>query len=179
MAEVWKDVPGFEGLYQVSDMGRVKSLARVMERTGTWATSQKERILKPSLCKGYRHVVLCKQGRRQSFAVHRLVALAFVPNPATKPQINHMDGNKENNRPRNLEWVTSSENNLHRRRVLNGGGGKAPRAVICLDTGIVYASVTEAAKTMGVDLMSILHACQGRSKSSCGCRWAYAEEVSE
>lgn len=174
--EVWKDIPGYEGRYQVSDMGRVKSLARVVS-CGTWNKSQKERVLKPGLCKGYKQVVLCKDGKREPRTVHRLVAQAFLENSDGKPQINHKDGDKENNRASNLEWATCSENNLHRRRVLNGGGGKPARAVINLDTGRLYPSVTAAAKATGQDLMGVLQVCKGRRNTAGGYRWAYAEEV--
>ena len=111
--EVWKDVEGYEGLYQVSTCGNVKSLPKV-RRNGTGTYIQKERLLKPSnTSTGYKKVELCKDGKRKGFKVHRLVAIAFIPNPDNKPEVNHIDGNKINNNIDNLEWVTSSENSIH------------------------------------------------------------------
>ena len=111
--EIWKDIEGYEGLYQVSTCGNVKSLPKV-RRNGTGTYIQKEKLLKPSnTSTGYKKVELCKDGKRKSFKVHRLVAQAFIPNPENKREVNHIDGNKHNNNVNNLEWVTSSENKLH------------------------------------------------------------------
>lgn len=111
--EIWKDIEGYEGLYQVSTYGNIKSLPKV-RRNGTGTYIQKEKLLKPSnTSTGYKKVELCKDGKRKSFKVHRLVAIAFIPNPDNKPEVNHIDGNKINNNIDNLEWVTSSENSVH------------------------------------------------------------------
>ena len=111
--EVWKDIEGYEGLYQVSTCGNIKSLPKI-RRNGTGTYVQKERLLKPSnTSTGYKKVELCKDGKRKGFKVHRLVAIAFIPNPDNKPEVNHIDGNKINNNIDNLEWVTSSENTIH------------------------------------------------------------------
>lgn len=121
--EKWKDVVGYEGIYQVSDLGRVK---RVKKTKG--ATEGK--ILKNLLNKrkdnseGYYYASLWRNGREHRITVHRLVALAFIPNPKNKPEINHKNGIKAFNRPENLEWVTKSENALHARRVLGVGAGE-------------------------------------------------------
>ena len=163
-AEVWRDIPGYAGRYQVSDLGRVRSRER-----GT---------LKPFICRnGYHIATLSRGGHRFRVGVHRLVALAFLPNLEDKPQVNHIDGNKSNNRPENLEWCTCSENNLHRRRVLNGGGGRAQRAVMLLNTGQTFKSITEAAKAKQVPAEKIIDCCKGRRNHTYGTRWAYAEEV--
>lgn len=160
--EIWLDVPGYAGLYMVSNLGRIRS--------------QKRGVLKPfKNCNGYLIATLTQNGEKVRTGAHRLVALAFLPNPEGKPQINHKDGDKENNRPENLEWVTCSENNLHRCRVLGGGGGRAPRAVVCLDTGKTYPSITAAAAATGLRLEGILMVCKGRRNKTMGTRWAYAE----
>lgn len=111
--EEWKDIEGYEGLYQVSDQGNVKSLAR-KRNNSKGSYTQKERILKQSnTTTGYKKVELVKNGQKKSLRVHRLVAQAFIPNPENKPEVNHIDGNKTNNFVSNLEWVTSSENTTH------------------------------------------------------------------
>lgn len=97
--EIWKDIEGFEGLYQVSDEGRVKSL-----KYG------KEKILKGGKARGYLIVQLCKDGKQVMKFIHRLVAEAFLPNPNHLPQINHKDEDKTNNNVLNLEWCDSKYN---------------------------------------------------------------------
>ena len=113
IAEIWKDVQGYEGLYQVSNLGRVKSLGRnvkkpLLKSGYCW---QEERILKPHKTKyGYLNVRLCKDSRTKDFQIHRLVAIAFIPNPENKPQIDHINADKTNNTVNNLRWVTCKEN---------------------------------------------------------------------
>ena len=112
--EVWKDIEGYEGLYQVSTCGNIKSLAKPRKNGNGRSYIQKEKLLKQSFTStGYKKVELYKDGKRKSFKVHRLVAIAFIPNPDNKPEVNHIDGNKINNNIDNLEWVTSSENSIH------------------------------------------------------------------
>ena len=113
--EVWKDVEGYEGLYQISNFGNVKSLARIVHSEKRSDYKIKEKILKQSdTTTGYKKVELHKGNeKRKSFKVHRLVAQAFIPNPENKLEVNHIDGNKHNNNVNNLEWVTSSENKIH------------------------------------------------------------------
>ena len=100
--EIWKDVPSYEGLYQVSNQGRVKSL----EKTG----SKDERILRPFTQDGYLRYTLRKDGTKRNVLAHQLVAMAFIPNPFNRKYIDHIDTNKTNNTPGNLRWVTRKEN---------------------------------------------------------------------
>lgn len=114
MQEVWKDVKGYEGIYQVSNLGKVKSLERYQKDKSQRNRHYKERILKLMKNKyGYLIVDLKKDGRRKASTVHRLVAVAFISNPENKPCINHIDGNKQNNSIQNLEWCTYHENLIH------------------------------------------------------------------
>ena len=100
--EIWKDIPEYEGIYQVSNTGKVKRI------------DKKEKMLKNNLCgNGYYYVYLSKNGKVRKFKVNRLVAQAFIENPENKPFVNHIDGDKLNNNVENLEWVTQSENMLH------------------------------------------------------------------
>lgn len=114
MEEIWKDVTGYEGLYQVSNLGRVKRLKYYRENILTGGLSLiKSKILKPvKHCNGYLFVSLC-DGNQTEQSIHRLVATAFILNPENKPQINHKSGIKTVNFPENLEWCTASENILH------------------------------------------------------------------
>lgn len=111
--EIWKDIPGYEGLYQVSNMGRVKSLSRVVYG-GFGPRFQKDRYLKNSKLKcGYNMVTLCNNGKELDFGVHRLVAFAFLGlnvNSGRSVDVNHIDGVKDNNVLTNLEIVTHREN---------------------------------------------------------------------
>ena len=109
MKEIWKNVEGFEGLYEVSNLGRVKALDRYVVNNGG-LQHKKERILKQRINKN-KHctVVLCKDGKTYPRLVHRLVAIAFIPNPDNKPIIDHIDTDPTNNRVDNLRWVTQQE----------------------------------------------------------------------
>ena len=107
VGEIWKDIPNYEGLYQVSNLGNIKSLFRY------------KKILKPiKNTLGYLKVSLYKNKKIKVFSIHRLVAETFIPNPNNLPEINHKDGNKGNNNVENLEWCTRQQNILHRFRVL-------------------------------------------------------------
>lgn len=118
MIEVWKDITGYEGCYQVSNLGRVRSVPRcdtVVYSTGTvWHRKRKGLIIKQqNHRKGYKLVNLYKNGIGVTHFVHRLVASEFISNPSDLPQVNHQDGNKNNNAVDNLEWCTCYENIKH------------------------------------------------------------------
>lgn len=104
--EIWKDIKNYEGLYKISNLGRVKSLPKYAGRS-----YRKEKILKTYLDKnGYVKVILCKNNKTRFLSIHRLLAEAFIPNPNDYPQINHKDENKQNNSLNNLEWCTCKYN---------------------------------------------------------------------
>ena len=110
MEEEWKDIEGYENKYQVSNLGRVK---RILYKN-QYSTKPKENILaKRCDGKGYAQVILYKNGKGKSIKVHRLVGKAFIPNTENKPQINHINGIKDDNRVENLEWCTNRENQIH------------------------------------------------------------------
>lgn len=142
MEEIWKPVVGYEGFYEVSNLGRVKSLhcnpAKIIAQTG-----------RPN---HYLSVHLSKNGKATRKNVHRLVAMAFVSNPSNKLQVNHINGNRADNRAENLEWVTGSENIKHSFYRL---GREIPlhpkRPVLCVETGEVFRSVGEASRAKGVN----------------------------
>lgn len=112
--EIWKDIIGYEGLYQISNNGRVKSFYARGGNRSRRACIGKEHYLAPySSSTGYLKVSLLKNHKKEDPRVHRLVAMAFVPNPENKPYVNHKDGNKTNNKATNLEWCTQAENINH------------------------------------------------------------------
>ena len=114
--EIWKDISGYEGCYQVSNHGRVKSLARQCWNGKTYYGIP-EKILKPYLRNDNRlQVSLWKDGKAKSSKISRLVALAFIPNPDNKPEVNHKNGNTLNNHDWNLDWMTTAENDEHARQ---------------------------------------------------------------
>ena len=111
--EIWKPIKGYEGIYEISNKGRVKSLSRKVFTPSVPNKTIKEKILKPCIrSKNYKYyfVGLLKDKKRKYIAIHRLVADAFLPNPYNFSQADHLDGNKLNNNVDNLEWVTPKEN---------------------------------------------------------------------
>lgn len=111
--ENWKPVVGYEGLYEVSDLGNVRGVDRILSDGRSWKGTQ----LKPGKCRcGYKFVCLRKEGIVKNENIHRLVASAFIENPDCCRDVNHKDGNKENNKADNLEWITHSDNMKHAAR---------------------------------------------------------------
>lgn len=185
---MWKSIQGYEGYYEVSDSGEVRSLDRyVTELTGKHAGNK--RFLKGAMMKltvgktqrktkGYLVVNLRKNHTSWVVPVHVLVARAFIPNPDNMPTVNHKDGNKLNNHVSNLEWASYSENNSH---AINTGL-RNPRGVCVsqytLDGVYVatYKSATEAARQTGFSRGAISHCINGRTKQAFGYVWKKQSE---
>lgn len=162
--EIWKDIAGYEGKYQVSNFGRVKSLN--YNRTGN------EQIRKPDKVCGYLRVGLWKDGKEDKQFIHRLVLEAFVPNLDNLPEVNHKDENPENNRLDNLEWISHKDNikyGTRNERVAK----KLSKPVLCVETGIVYSSSMEAERQSGVNQSHIIQCCKWKRKTTGGCHWRY------
>lgn len=196
MTEIWKDIAGYEGLYQVSNLGRVKSLPRELKRFAGRKCITKERILTahPN-SKGYLRVQLKKDGTEERRFLHRLVAEAFIPNPDSKGEVNHLDNVPTNNGVENLEWVTHKENMEwaskcgrfdHLKEIHSRYGKmnieKARKCVerkVCLidENGIVikkFNTLTDACNAYGLDSGGLCRCCQGKQKTCGGYRWRYA-----
>jgi hypothetical protein len=162
--EIWKPIQGFENLYEVSNLGNVKSLDKLVNG---WCSKKlrKEKLIKPTDRRGYLIVGLSKEGYRKYFSVHRLVAMAFIPYGDFSLTVNHKDGNKQNNLIENLEWCTRSEQMKHAIKTglfkpisprergyvvtpqqYEKGAKKRQKAVICLTDDFIFNSVKEAIK---------------------------------
>lgn len=180
MGEIWKDIKGYEGLYQISDRGNVKSF-----KYG------KERKLKP--CKfgnGYLIINLSINGYYNSFNIHRLVCESFLPNPENKEQVNHKNGIKSDNRLDNLEWVTRSENAKHSFDILGRKGSKSAlgkfgsnhnRSIpICRYSKLgeyidEFEGFMDAYRKTGINISSIHRCCKGEYSHAGGYIWEYKE----
>ena len=173
--EEWRDVVGYEGLYQVSSMGRVKSL----ERKDCLGRTVKERILKSRTNRyGYMEVNLCADGKRKMLKVHRLVCQAFHDNPDNKPEVNHVNEDKTDNRACNLEWCTVKENNNHGTRNARIAETKSKPVVQYTLNGElikVWSSAAEAERRAGFDHSTISKVANGKRKTAYGFRWKYIE----
>lgn len=175
MNEIWKDVKGYEGLYQVSNLGRVKSFYT-------------NRILKPGTDKdGYLRVDLCKDKKPKHFHIHRLVAETFLPNPENKPCVNHKLGKKQDNRATELEWCTYSENEIHSFNVLGkkangltsmkgkfGFDHNRSKPVICLNNGKIYGSASEAGRELNIIQTGVSSVCRGKLNHYKGYKFKFA-----
>ena len=134
--KIWKDIKGYEKSYQISNLGKVKSLARIIYKTNGQKQHRNERILKILFDKdGYKFVVLFKNNTRKHSSIHRLIANHFIPNPKNLPEVNHKNGYKQNNRLSNLEWCTVKDNSLHAHRIglhPNIKGERNPMALLTI-----------------------------------------------
>ena len=174
MKEIWKDVVGHEGDYEVSNLGRV------------WS-NKTNKILKPHYNKlGYARLILRKDNKSIGASPHRLVAIAFIPNPHNLPEVNHKDENPSNNRLDNLEWCTKKYNNNYgtkiQRKVKNTDYSAVARKTskginqLELDGTLVktWSSARECARTLGIDNSRIGHCCRGAQMTAYGYKWEYA-----
>lgn len=159
--EIWKDVPGYEGLYRVSDQGRVYSV-------------RNEIVLKPVNSVGYCVVTLSDHGKAKLAKVHRLVAMAFIPNPENKPTVNHINEIKTDNRACNLEWATVAEQNAHGTRLQRAAKTRCREIRQYSPEGQLirtWPSLTQAANELGIGKGGIWAALEGRVHRAGGYIW--------
>lgn len=172
--EVWKDIKGFEGIYQVSNYGRIKSIVKY------------NKLMKSALDKsGYLKICLTDfKHKKHTFKVHRLVAENFLENEIGKEQVNHIDGNKKNNKVENLEWCTQSENMQHAFKnnlIFRGKGKESHRAKAVnqysLDGRFIrrWDCIAEARKELKFKSDNITSCCKGNRKTSNGYKWKYEQ----
>jgi hypothetical protein len=174
--EIWENIEGFEGLYQVSNMGRVRSLDREDAQGRGW----KGRMLSSKLRKnGYREVIICRDGKRKYMLVHRLVAEAFLSNQDNLPQVNHKDEDKGNNRVENLEWCDSKYNNNYGNHIKRVAEAREKPIYVVTNSGHRYyfSGVSKAARLLGLHYQNITACLHGRQKTCHGYtfEWAVAK----
>lgn len=196
MKEVWKDIKGYEGLYQISNLGRVKSVERVITCKNGMKHKVKEKIKKQILQNtGYYGVNLSKESKPDLKLIHRLIMEAFVPNPDNHPYVNHIDGDKTNNSLDNLEWCTPSQNNKHAwstglRKVTQNirdncskisklKTGKRlhshDRKVLCITTGEIFDSPVDAENKYGIRNGYVGKVARGYQKTTKGMKFKYID----
>ena len=177
MEEIWKDIPSYEGYYQVSTLGNFRSLPRQIKYKNNGTRNYPSKSLKTETTKdNYQRIVLMKYGVKNRYMCHRLVAITFIPNLENKPFINHIDGNKSNNVVTNLEWCTGSENMTHAditglRNMFKNHHPSNSKRIKCLETGEVFSSFYRAVKWLGKTNNSVSALVRGTR--NCGKAFGY------
>ena len=174
--EIWKDIKGYEGMYQISNFGRVKSLNRTINIGEKSKRFQPETILKACEgTKGYLLVSLYKNNKHKMKRVHRLVAEHFLPNPQNLIFVNHIDENKRNNKVENLEWCTCQYNNIYGKRLQKV---RKPILQLDLNGNLIkeWESAVKAKLELKISNKSISEVCRRKRKTAGGFKWKYKEE---
>lgn len=170
--EQWLDISGYEGLYQISNFGRVKSFY-----------FKNPRILKPHKVKGYSNVELYKNKKKKQFYIHRLVMENFCPiENMNVLDVNHKDEDKSNNHISNLEWMTHKDNLNYGSRAekarmkMQGKNSSRSKKVRCVEKNVIYEALREAERQLGIPATNISKACKGKIKTAGGYHWEYVGE---
>lgn len=185
MVEEWKPVVGYEGLYEVSNMGRVRSLDRIIDAKTKIGTPCKRKV-KGRILKngkdghGYHHVNLCGRRKKHFAAIHRMVAEAFLPKVEGKNYVNHIDSDYTNNNVENLEWCSASENIVHGWKFGNINSHNAKPVQMLSSSGEIlkeFSSIAEASRCTGICETGIRGCCKNKPKyhTAGGYKWQYAD----
>lgn len=192
--EIWKDIPNYEGIYKISNFGRIKSLSRLIRKSNKNGNIiSKNIILKPRIDKdGYLVSSLNKNGKYSTIKVHRIVAQSFIPNPDNKPNVNHKNGIKTDNRVSELEWNTISENQKHRYNSLKQNGvnkgrlgikNKLSKKVIQYTLDLKYIRkwdcISDIERELGFRASGIVQTCKKKQSHCGGFIWMYDENTKE
>lgn len=179
----WKDIVGYENEYQINQFGEIRTLKDSPKL-------KKYDVLKPQKSKrnGYVYQMLYKNGKEKLLRVHRLVAMAFLPNPNNLPQVNHKDGNKQNNSVDNLEWCEQSDNMKHayknglqipsenqRKAIINTNKLKQKKVCQIKDSEIIntFSGISEASRQTKISISCISRCCNLKRKSTTGYEWRF------
>lgn len=195
MEEIWKDIEGFDGIYQVSNLGRVRSLDRYVNTAirHSEVRKTKGRILKQG-CNVHGYSVVSLGKNHKTYTVHRLVAKAFIPNPENKPEIDHINTIRKDNRAENLHWVTRSENNkniltLEKQRRSKIGNVQSEESnfkrkesatkckIQCIETNTFYESIKDCGRKTGINPSHIGQVCRGIRKTAGGFHWCLIKNI--
>ena len=184
MNEIWKDIKGYEGRYQISNLGRVKALPRTVKghnRHGKWTRTEPAKIMATKVQNTDRDQVCLRNadGKRTTFYVYRLVAMAFVPGYFEGATVNHKNEDHHDNRADNLEWMTKAENNAYGTHNLRVGKSLRMAVEMLTDEGehvAYFDSMSEAAEKSGCPLASIHRCCYGRQEATNGYRFRFTTD---
>lgn len=182
MEEIWKDIKGYEGLYQVSNFGEIRSCSRARGNGGYYKSKTIVGFINSN---GYRLVLFNVNGKRKRFQVHRLVAEAFIPNPNNYNCVNHKDENKLNNSVGNLEWCSHKYNanygTRNKKISINSGKAVLMRNITTGEVIRMFYNISEAERCTGIAHQSIAKCCLSRKhyNSAGGFKWEYADNNKE